>query len=359
MILSTLTTPEVDQLIAADAPVAIGVSGGKDSSAVVFATIEHLDRVGHRGPRLLIHSDLGFVEWRDSLPWCHKLADRLALELVVVRREKGDMMDRWEQRWRDNVDRYINLKCVKLILPWSTPDMRFCTSELKTAIICRELSGRFTGRTIVSVSGIRRDESRKRAKAEIVKPQAKLASKTRATDGVDWNPILHWSRDQVIGYLERVDFPLHPAYTQWGMSRVSCAFCIMANASDVASSVRCPDNHDLYRRMVALELEAAFAFQSGGWLADVAPELLDRRSRIPAAKMIAQHRQEIEGRIPKHLLYTKGWPTCVPTQAEAELLVGIRKQIGKLQSLSVRYATPAKLIARYKELYEAKHGVAA
>jgi 3'-phosphoadenosine 5'-phosphosulfate sulfotransferase (PAPS reductase)/FAD synthetase len=54
--------------------------------------------------------------------------------------------------------------------------MRFCTSELKTAIICRELVRRFPGQTILSVSGIRREESTKRKLAPIVKVQPKLTS---------------------------------------------------------------------------------------------------------------------------------------------------------------------------------------
>src|SRR5579871_7030620 len=121
------TSPEVDALLRAACPVAIGVSGGKDSSAVAFATAEHLDRIGHAGPRVLIHADLGITEWADSLPTCVRLADMLGIELMVVRRAQGDMMDRWEQRWRDNVARWESLSCVKLILPWSTPSMRFCT----------------------------------------------------------------------------------------------------------------------------------------------------------------------------------------------------------------------------------------
>ena len=43
---------------------------------------------------------------------------------IVVRRAAGDMMDRWLKRWSNNLARYVNLNCVKLILPWSTPSMR-------------------------------------------------------------------------------------------------------------------------------------------------------------------------------------------------------------------------------------------
>jgi 3'-phosphoadenosine 5'-phosphosulfate sulfotransferase (PAPS reductase)/FAD synthetase len=134
-----ITSAEVDLHVANNCPVAIGVSGGKDSCAVAFATVEWLDKVGHRGPRLLIHADLGATEWADSLPTCERLARALGLELAVVRRRQGDMMERWEQRWRDNLARYQALSCVKLILPWSTPEMRFCTAELKVDQITRHL----------------------------------------------------------------------------------------------------------------------------------------------------------------------------------------------------------------------------
>lgn len=133
------TTPEIDRLLAAHAPVAIGVSGGKDSTAVTFATNAHLDRIGHTGPRVLVHADLREVEWADSLPSCQRLAEHLGLQLIVVSRRQGGMMQRWEQRWRDNLRRWLSLSCVKLILPWSTPAMRYCTSELKVQQITADL----------------------------------------------------------------------------------------------------------------------------------------------------------------------------------------------------------------------------
>lgn len=118
------TTDEVDAMLAAGAVVAIGVSGGKDSQATAIRLARHLDDIGHSGTRVLIHSDLGRVEWKDSLPVCERLAKRLGMKLIVVRRSAGDMMDRWLTRWENNVSRYANLECVKLILPWSTPSMR-------------------------------------------------------------------------------------------------------------------------------------------------------------------------------------------------------------------------------------------
>ena len=62
-----LVTPEITSALEAGAAVAIGVSGGKDSAATALATTDYLEDVGHSGPRVLIHSDLGREEWRQSL----------------------------------------------------------------------------------------------------------------------------------------------------------------------------------------------------------------------------------------------------------------------------------------------------
>ena len=350
------TTPEIDALIAADSPVAIGVSGGKDSSAVAFAVVDHLDKVGHRGPRVLIHADLGVVEWADSMLWCQKLAERLGLELIVTRRVKGDMMDRWEQRWSDNCARYADLSCVQLILPWSTPGMRFCTSEMKTAPICRELIRRFPGRTILSVTGIRREESSGRANTPTCKVQPKLESKTHQTAGVDWHAIPDWTLAETLAFLEACDFPLHPAYVLWLLTRVSCAFCIMSSIGDLRNAARCPANHALYRRMVDLEIVSTFAFHGDLWLGDVAPELLSQTQRdgLELAKARALKRRAAESHIPADLLYTKGWPDRVPTWDEAKLLCDVRRQVADTIGLVIRFSEPADLIGRYEELMAMK-----
>lgn len=100
---------------------------GKDSQALAYRVQAHLDEIGHAGPRALIHSDLGRIEWRDSAPVCERLAERLGWELITVRRPAGDMVDRWLSRWAANLERYRTLSCVKLIMPWSSAAQRFCT----------------------------------------------------------------------------------------------------------------------------------------------------------------------------------------------------------------------------------------
>src|SRR6202034_3179816 len=102
------------------------------------------------------------------------------------RRAAGDLLERWIQRWKNNVRRYAELECVKLILPWSTAEMRFCTSELKSTTICSELVKRFPGRTIISVIGIRPEESGRRAQRPIAAQQPKLVNRGHRTTGMDW-----------------------------------------------------------------------------------------------------------------------------------------------------------------------------
>lgn len=345
---------EVRALLSANAPVAIGVSGGKDSCAVAIAYSKYLKSIKHAGKVILIHSDLGRVEWADSLPTCERLARHLNLELIVVRRAAGDMMDRWLTRWRNNVDRYVNLRCVKLILPWSTPSMRFCTSELKTAVICRELIRQFPGNRIISVSGIRREESSARAKAPVTKEQLKLRSVKHGTTGLDVHPIIDWTIGDVFAVHEEADFRPHEAYTKHGSSRVSCRFCIMGSAGDLQKSAQVTEHATLYREMVELEINSTFAFQGGKWLGDVAPSVLSdtARATLQVAKQKAIQRTAIEEKIPKNLWYVKGWPTCVPTLEEAEILAMVRVQVGTILNLPVRFTTAESVIARYQELIE-------
>ncbi len=350
---SVETTPTVESLIANNAPVAVGNSGGKDSGATAHRVQQYLREMGHQGDLILIHSDLGRVEHTDSLPSCQRLADQLGLELVVVRRQSGDMMDRWIQRYHDNVKRYQNLLCVKFILPWSTASMRFCTSELKTAIICRYLVERFKQQTILSVTGIRREESTTRKKAPVCSIQEKLSSKTYETTGYNWNPILAWTLEDVLDYHQQHNIQLHEAYITFLLSRVSCAFCILSSLADLIASATDPRNHDIYREMVDLEIISAFSFQSDRWLGDIAPHLLsaEQLAGLAEAKRRSKLRERIEARIPKHLEYKKGWPTVMPTRGEAVLLSEVRRAVADIMQIQgMKYIDTDGILARYEEL---------
>lgn len=348
---------DVRSLIAANSPICLGVSGGKDSAAMAIAVVEYLRAVGHKGPVVLVHADLGDkdpaldVEWRDSLPTCERLAAFLGVELIVTRRPAGGMMKRWLTRWNNNVQRYADLSCVKVILPWSTPTMRFCTSELKSAPIASALVKRFPGQRIISACGVRREESKQRSQALTSKPNKRLTNARAKTSGIDWNPIAAWSTAEVFAYCAARGFQMHEGYSM-GMGRISCRFCIMSDISDLRVSASVADNTPVFRTIANLEIRSTFAFQGSRWLGDTAPHLLDdaTRAALVVAKERAAKRVQIEKRVPKHLLYTKGWPTVMPTAEEAEMLCGVRREVAELLGIEVRYTEPAAVIARYADL---------
>jgi 3'-phosphoadenosine 5'-phosphosulfate sulfotransferase (PAPS reductase)/FAD synthetase len=343
-------TEEISAALRHGAPVAVGVSGGKDSQAAAIRVSEYLDEISHSGPRLLIHADLGRIEWNQSLGVCERLARRLGWELAVVRRSAGDLLQRWETRWANNVERYADLSCVRLILPWSTPGMRFCTSELKTAVICSALRKRFPGQAIISAVGIRRAESSNRARMPIASVQPGLSRK--ATTGWNWNPIIEWPNQAVYSYLEDRNEPLHPAYSDFGASRVSCSACIMSSLADLQAALRYEPNQSAFRAIVDLEIRSTFAFQGSRWLGDVAKDILPPETRIDLTKARerAEARQRAEARITDNLLFASGWPHDVPSMAEAELLAATRQQVAAIVGLEIEYTGAAAIRDRYAAL---------
>ena len=341
-------TPTLSEHLKSGAVVGIGVSGGKDSLAMAYALMEYLDRISHSGPRVLIHSDLGLIEWRESLPMCELLAQRLGLELIVVHK---DMIARWKQRQQNTVRRYERLECVKLVMPWSSAQWKFCAGEQKLEPISSALTHRFPFQVILSASGIRRDESNERKKAAVSKEQPKLLRKKLGTSGYDWHPIIEWSLQDVFAYHQEKRIPLHAAY-QMGSTRVSCTYCVLSSRNNLAVATLCEANHKAYRELVSIEIASTFSFQLGSWLGDVAPHILDQEMReaLADAKRRAHRREQAESRLPKHLLYQKGRPIAVPTWDEARLLSEVRKAVAEAVRVDIDYTTPAAIRDRYSEL---------
>ncbi|HAU74037.1 MAG TPA: hypothetical protein DCW88_00455 [Agrobacterium sp.] len=346
--------PRVEELLRQDAPVAVGVSGGKDSQAAALATFRYLDRIGHNGPRILVHADLGSVEWNDSYRICEDLAHHLQCDLVTVRRNGGGLMERWESRWFSSQTRYEMLSTVTLVPCWSTPGMRFCTSEQKTKVICAELIRRFKGQTIINVTGVRREESPARARQSV----ADLEKTGRIWT---WRPIIDLSVDEVFSLIDGSGLKPHPAYRVFGMSRVSCRWCIMSSLADMIAAAKQPEGHSLYRRMVRLEINSGFAFQGSRWLGDIASGLLstEMQRELVEAKEKAARRVAIEKQITKDMLYVSGWPLRMLTDDEAEILASARQQVSQLYGFNSNSLDVAGVHARYAHLLAEKERRAA
>lgn len=199
------------------------------------------------------------------------------------------MMERWEGRWENNVRRYDDFSCVSLMLPWST---RRCVSQRHW----RQSPENLQPQQDAGIQG--------RQLTQPARP---------AGLGVEFDRRMDVARGT--GRNRGHGRELHEAYTRYGMSRVSCSFCIVASKPDLVFSATCVGNQDTYRGMVPLEVAFLFAFHSGAWLGDIALHLLDPKALgMPRnAKEVCRIREAPEATIPRHLHYVSGWPTCIPT----------------------------------------------
>lgn len=339
-----------DILMDSNSVVAMGNSGGKDSCAMGLLVNKFLKLISYRGEKIFIHSDLGEIEHAESLPHSKLLAEHTGIGLVVVY-PLHTMLARWEKRWRDNVERYANLLLVKLISPFSSASLKFCTSEEKVQPITRELKRLFPGRKILNAVGLRREESRSRAAKSISQENEKLFSAADGTSGLDWFPILDLKIEEVFLTHRAFGFPLHAAYGR-GNSRVSCAFCVLSSFNDLSVSLRDARNFESFTRIVELEIASGFSFQPSRYLADVGYEFLteDQRERLKASKELAARRRVIEKTIPKSLLLVKHFPQFQPSVEQSTFLAEVRAAVGELYEFEMNYVTMRGVFERYAEL---------
>ena len=349
---------QIENALAKDAHVVFSLSGGKDSSAAAFAVNHHLDRIGHpRHRRHAIHADLGLIEWPSTPGMVERVAELLQVDLAVVSRKAGGLIERWAQRWESSRRRYANLETYQLISPFSSARLRFCSGETKVQPIGAALRSRFAGETVVSVVGIRRDESRARANAPISKRDTRFAAlgNRAGTAMYTWHPIADWSASEVFAYHDDAAIPLHEAYDR-GADRLSCSYCVLASLNNLAVSSQCEGNTPAYRAIVGLELLSGFSFQPARWLADVSPELLDPPARrsIESAKRKAEMRKQLECDLPPDLRFTKGWPPRIPNADEAEIIHRVRATICAHHRIEDHWPSPKAIRTRFAELHAAK-----
>ena len=331
--------------------VAAGVSGGQDSDALAIELNRFLKRTDFRGVFILIHSDLGLIEHAESLPQCRRLAAHVGVELVVVK-PRVPMLERWEKRFVDNSFRFENLERVKLLSPWSSADMRFCTSEEKVAPITQYLKNRFPGKFIINAVGLRREESLNRRKKPLWQESKLLRGKKLQTDGLDWYPLLDYLQEHIAAVHFCEHFKRHPVYEK-GNQRISCVFCVLASMNDL--KIGLTDKHNLlsFKRIVNLEIKSTFSFQQSGYLAEVGFDCLtdEQKRGFELCLKKAEERKIWEKRIPKELLFgLDHFPAFQPDLAQATGLAEVRRGIGELLALDMKHTTGQAVYERYAEL---------
>nr|GFB93644.1 hypothetical protein [Tanacetum cinerariifolium] len=149
----------IEQALREGAALAISLSGGKDSQALLMLLAPWFRARGFAGQLFAIHADLGRAEWEQTPAFVQQLADNAGVPLVVVRRAKGDLVARIGERmqatagttapgWPDAKNRYCtsHLKsgpidqALRNPAPyWPSSAQRFCTSDLKRGPIDTQL----------------------------------------------------------------------------------------------------------------------------------------------------------------------------------------------------------------------------
>lgn len=204
-------------------------SAGKDSQAmrIWIRQLVPADQI------LLIHADLGEVEWPGNVEHIQRFS--AGLPLVIAKSRRG-LLQMIEERGM-----------------FPSPSNRQCTSDLKRGPIEREIrrylkaNPRFGG-LVVNCMGMRAAESPNRAKLETFKRNAGNSKAGR--EWYDWLPIHAMTTEAVFAAIWSAGEEPHPIYAQ-GMSRLSCQFCIMASQADLRTAAKLSPG--LYRRYVDLE----------------------------------------------------------------------------------------------------------
>jgi len=316
----------VQQALDLGAALAVSVSGGKDSDAMLRHLTALHQSQGWTGQLFAITADLGRIEWPGTLEHIQGVCADLGVALIVVRRQKGSMIDRWNERRQVLINQQQEKRgaiaplkednLLEIAPPkegdkpfWSSSTARYCTKEMKTAEVDRYLR-RFN--SVVCAVGIRAEESSSRAKKphfqvrnDITTAALKTSKGLNAEQheewvngaiarwvesnfkgrlALTWNAVLDWPIEKVwesIGTsVEALEqrrtlyqsgrltaalrgWPAHWAYVS-GNSRLSCSMCILASANDIQNGAE--HNITTWLELALMEKQSGWSFQQGKWL---------------------------------------------------------------------------------------------
>ncbi len=298
---NTIAMPEpIESALQEGAMLAISISGGKDSQAMLYAIMEARS-VNWTGNVYAVHAHLGRMEWPQSLAFCEAICAEVDIPLVVVERPQGDLLQEMQDRMEklrgtgkphfpSAASRYCTadqkrsqIDKVLRAAPFPDSKNRYCTSHHKTNQIDKDLRAHTL---VISAEGVRASESYARAKKPAWERREQIC--TRARTAYSWRPLLHWSEDDVWAQIGTSKADLerrqelykqgqydrafegwkgHPAYVM-GNQRLSCAICVLASRNDITNGAR--HNPELYKALVAMEEESGFSFRQDLRLGDLA-----------------------------------------------------------------------------------------
>lgn len=185
----------------------IGVSGGKDSTAVLL---------------WMVHES-GISPDRFSVTFCNTHNEHSAtLAYLQMLSEKVCPIKTLEPD-----EGFYELAERKGMFP--TRRRQFCTEFLKIRPTAKHIGELLkTHRKVVSVSGVRADESERRKNLSEWDYSGRLLT-------LEWRPLIRWTWDDVVALHAKYGIPMNPLYAM-GATRVGCWPCINCRKSEIRSA---------------------------------------------------------------------------------------------------------------------------
>lgn len=239
--------------------IVIASSSGKDSQSMLDYMAELATVAGVRDRVVVVHADLGRVEWAGTRELAREQAHHYGFRFEIVERLQGDILQHAEAMGH-----------------WPKPDSRWCTSDhkrgqiftlfTKLALEWRQGLMR-TGRVdracrILNTMGFRAEESpgrKKRCKRPLTIDRSASNGRREVTV---WYPIHNWTEAQVWERIRASGVRYHRAY-DLGMKRLSCVFCIFAPEAALLIAGR--HNRALLDEYIRVEdtIDESFQYKSG------------------------------------------------------------------------------------------------
>ena len=311
----------MQSVLDAGATLAVSVSGGKDSDAMLRYLVNTHSTKNWTGELFSLFCDLGRIEWPGVSKHLHRVCAELNVPLTKLY-PKRSMIDEWQHRHETILSKQQKKPF------WSSSAARYCTKHEKTQPADKLLRGH---QFVVCAIGLRAEESSARAKkpryqvrndiasvwyktpqscksAEEKERWAEQAYQTWLNNGrkgrfaLSWHPIHDWSLAEVwqqngtscedverrsalyrLGELKQAlqGFPCHWAYVS-SNSRLSCALCVLASSHDILNGAQ--HNLRTWIELALMEVTSGWSFQQGRWLLSLASEdvalLLAKEKRL-------------------------------------------------------------------------------
>ena len=226
----------------------VSLSGGKDSLCIALETVKVAREQGVFHRLMAVYCDTD-AEWFETPSVVRNHCRLLDIPLQIVYPHRG-IPDYIEQRGM-----FPSMSC------------RFCTS-LKTSAIEKFVRSLYPAKKeckILSVTGERREESPHRAKLCEFEIHHTLTAGKRQV--FHYRPILDWNVAKVWDTINKSGIPPHPAYTEFGNERLSCALCMFACEKDLRNGAK--NRPDLAQRYLEVERRTGFTFRYKQSLKDI------------------------------------------------------------------------------------------